>query len=49
MDKAKKSLLMDLLSEYVQSDEHCGRTDSVDDEHFFKVMDELDRYITEEK
>ena len=49
MKKGQIGLLMDLLNEYVQSDEHCGSTSSVDDEHFHKVLDELDTHVLADK
>lgn len=44
MDKEKLNLLMDLLNEFVQSDEHCGNT-KYHDEHIYLVLDELDNLI----
>ena len=34
----KRNLLADLLNEYVQSDEHCGRTD---DETIYRLQEEI--------
>ncbi|MBU2177385.1 MAG: hypothetical protein KJ556_20005 [Gammaproteobacteria bacterium] len=37
----KRSLLADLLSEWVQSDEHCAVSDAVDDEAIYRLQEEL--------
>jgi len=45
MEKAKIRLLSELLSEYIQSDEHFRAAKPARSEHYYKVLDELDMYF----